>query len=466
MLKPHGLSRSTHIQMTSLRLIFVAVVALGLTACGSSDENNRGGPPSGFGQGNGPTPSVEVVQARLGTLPLEQRLSGNVRARNQVSIYPDISARVEEVYVESGDLVEQGQPLVRLRDRTFREGVRQAEAQLKIQEAQERQARSRLLELQADLRRVEQLAERDFSSQQELESLRAQVEGAEADVAQAEAQVEQAQSTLEERREDLEQTVVRSPVSGRVGRRDVEVGQRVDGSSRLFDVGDLSSVRVRISLTDEMLGRIREGQTAEITSSMLPDTTITGEISRISPFLDEASFSTDAEIDLPNPGNLLRPGMFVNVAILYGESEQATLVPNSAIYEDPSSGAVGVFVATSLGTEIEPDLPSDGMPAELTEPTPVSFREIDVVAQGRASTGVRGLGQNDWVVALGHDLISMNLDEEISARTRALSWDRVLGLQELEQRDMLLDFMERQQRMAEMQRDADTSSASTDTSDA
>jgi len=450
--------------MSHFRLTLVFLLVLGLTACGSSDEEEAW---SGRSRGEAPTPSVEVVQTQRGSLPLEQRLSGTVQARNQVSIYPEITARVEDVLAQSGDFVERGQPLVRLRDRTYREQVRQAEANVSIQRAQVRQAQAQLSELQSELRRIEQLADREFSSRQQLEALQAQVEGAEADVAAAEAQVEQAESTLSERQADLAQTVVRSPVTGRIGRRDVEIGQRVDGSSRLFDVGDLSFVRVRVSLTDEMLSRIQEGQTAQITSEMLPDTTITAQVSRISPFLDENSFSTDAEIDIPNEGNLLRPGMFVNVAVLYGESQQATLIPNSALYEDPGTGAVGVFLASSLGTEIEPDEPRDGFPTELTEPTPVSFQEVDVIAEGRAATGIRGVGQNAWVVALGHDLLNMNLDEAVDARTRALSWERVLGLQELEERDMLIEFMERQQRMAEAEQAAqDSSSTSSDSSDA
>lgn len=450
--------------MSHFRLTLVFLLVLGLTACGSSDEEEAW---SGRSRGEAPTPSVEVVQTQRGSLPLEQRLSGTVQARNQVSIYPEITARVEDVLAQSGDFVERGQPLVRLRDRTYREQVRQAEANVNIQRAQVRQAQAQLSELQSELRRIEQLADREFSSRQQLEALQAQVEGAEADVAAAEAQVEQAESTLSERQADLAQTVVRSPVTGRIGRRDVEIGQRVDGSSRLFDVGDLSFVRVRVSLTDEMLSRIQEGQTAQITSEMLPDTTITAQVSRISPFLDENSFSTDAEIDIPNEGNLLRPGMFVNVAVLYGESQQATLIPNSALYEDPGTGAVGVFLASSLGTEIEPDEPRDGFPTELTEPTPVSFQEVDVIAEGRAATGIRGVGQNAWVVALGHDLLNMNLDEAVDARTRALSWERVLGLQELEERDMLIEFMERQQRMAEAEQAAqDSSSTSSDSSDA
>lgn len=62
---------------------------------------------------NSVIPSVEAVQAQFGSLPLEESLSGVVRAQKQVDIYPRISAPVEEVYKQDGEEVEQGEPLVR-----------------------------------------------------------------------------------------------------------------------------------------------------------------------------------------------------------------------------------------------------------------------------------------------------------------------------------------------------------------
>lgn len=75
--------------------------------------------------------------------------------------------------------------------------------------------------------------------------------------------------------------------------------------------------------------------------------------------------------------------MFVPVDILFGESEKATLIPVSAIYTDPTSGAQGVFIASSMGSEIQPveSSENDGNPDLLTEPTPVQFKQIDILAQ-------------------------------------------------------------------------------------
>src|SRR5690625_5019593 len=75
------------------------------------------GEGSGGGSPERVIPAVEIVQAQYGALPLEERLNGVVAARNQVDIYSDVSAPIEEIYVETGEYVEEGTPLLRLRDR-------------------------------------------------------------------------------------------------------------------------------------------------------------------------------------------------------------------------------------------------------------------------------------------------------------------------------------------------------------
>ncbi len=95
--------------------LLVPAIALILVACGGS-EAGEGGPG---GRDSGTIPAVEVIQARQGSLPLEERLTGIVHASNQVAIYAEISAPVERVVVDDGDFVQQGQPLVYLRDRQY-----------------------------------------------------------------------------------------------------------------------------------------------------------------------------------------------------------------------------------------------------------------------------------------------------------------------------------------------------------
>src|SRR5699024_12006129 len=92
-------------------------------------------------------------------------------------------------------------------------------------------------------------------------------------------------------------------------------------------------------------------QTAQIhTGSGEDSEIIEAKLSRISPFLNNITRSTEGEIDVSNDTNSLRPGMFVPVDILYGESQQATIIPTSALYADPNTGEEGVCMATYLGS--------------------------------------------------------------------------------------------------------------------
>src|SRR5690625_6299261 len=71
----------------------------------------------------------------------------------------------------------------------------------------------------------------------------------------------------------------------------------VNTNTRLFTIGDLTRSKVTINLTERMLSYITTGQTVEITSENLPDTVLTAQITRISPFLGQGNFSTEAEIE-------------------------------------------------------------------------------------------------------------------------------------------------------------------------
>lgn len=407
--------------ITKLRktICLLSLIAAGFFLAGCTGES--GSRQNGAG---GVVPAVEAVQARYGSLPLTQRLSGVVKAKNQVEIYPEVSAVIVEVYVNNGSIVERGQPLIRLRDKEFQERLRQARAGYQIAVAQLRQAEAQLKEIQAGLKRTEALAEQGLASSTELETVQTQTISAEASVELAKARVEQAQATLEEREENLSQTVIRAPISGSVGNRNAEVGMLVSGSTRLFTLGQLDNVRVEVVLTDRMLSYIEENQRTEIHAPNAPAGSLSAPLSRISPFLHPVTHSTEAEIDLANPDGYLKPGMFVPVDIYYGESEQATLVPLSALYEHPATGVTGVYVSqVSLDREpVNVGKLNGGQSVPLTDPVPFEFTAVDVVAKGRMEAGIRGVEPDKWVVTLGQNLLG---GESGNARVRPVKWSRV-----------------------------------------
>ncbi|MFP3941100.1 MAG: efflux RND transporter periplasmic adaptor subunit [Thermoanaerobaculia bacterium] len=461
--------------------LLTSLAALGCRGS-ASDSGPRGRAP-----GEGPPPSVEAVAARYGSLPLEQELSGIVRAENQVAIRPEIEAVVAEVLVRSGDAVERGQPLVRLADDPLREQLRQAEANLRRARGAAAEARARVAEVEAQVTRTRALAAEDLVPQVELDTQEARLEAVQAQAEQTVAQVDEIESNVEERRTALSKTMVRAPIAGRVGRRNVEPGKLVDPSTTLFLIGELDRMIVEVPLTDAMLVRTDEGTPAQVTPPGSAEP-LEAEISRISPFLEPGSFSTTAEIDVANPEARLRPGMFVAVRILHGATEEATLVPASALWEDPRTGIRGVYVVQDVEGLEEPEVdasPGAAAAGDRSDPgvlpeevRPVVFRPVETLAEGRGVVGVEGVEPGEWVVTVGQQLLhqeqeSMAADGDagaqgaggaedrrrreaagsaegadpgeatVAARVRPTSWAQVAALQDLQDEDLLRGFLER-----------------------
>ena len=425
-------------QRSSIQHLVLLLAALTITSCYGGSETNGNSRPQ-----DSTIPAVEAVQARYGSLPLSERLSGTVIAQNQVSLYPEISGKIDEVHVQNGDAVQKDDPIISIEDNQYQEQVQQAEAALRINRARLKQAQARYQELEAQYKRTKKLSDQELSSELEMETLEAQMSSAEADVELAEAQVAQSESNLQEQKEILAKTVIRAPISGSVGQRNAEVGMQVNPSTQLFTIGDLNNLRVEVVLTEAMLNEIEIGQTARIyAGSNENQQLIEAELSRISPFLNNVTRSTEGEIDVQNDSKMLRPGMFVPVDILYGESQQATIIPTSAIYTDPSSGEEGVFVASALGSEIEPaEQVNPDNPPPLTEATDVQFKPIEVIAEGRMELGIEGIDPGSWVVTVGQDLLSSGRTQ---ARVRTSSWNRIMALQGLQRQDLLENVLDRQ----------------------
>lgn len=405
-----------------------------LSSCSSDEQTNV----ENYG-GDQVVPAVEAVEARFGSLPLEERLSGVVTASNQIDMYSRISAPILNVYVQDGDRVQEGDILIKLDDLEYQEQLKQVEANLRITLAQQRQAEAELNEVESQMRRQRVLDERDLSSELERERVEALLESAEASFELAQARVEQAQSTVDEQIQMLSRTEIRAPISGTVGQRSIEPGMLVNTGTMLFTIGDLTRSKVTINLTERMMQYVNRGQTVRIFSEILGDTVITASVSRISPFLGAGSFSTTAEIDIINENMALMPGMFVNVDVLYGESEQATVIPLSSIYRNSSTGESGVYVATGFGIESELLENSKNELANLSNPVDTEFRSINVIARGRETAGVEGVNPGEWVVTVGQNLLSR--DARDIARIRPVSWNKIIAMQRMQPEDLLTEIM-------------------------
>jgi RND family efflux transporter MFP subunit len=424
--------------------LLLCLFAAGVSACGGREADGSGLPADSL-----EVPAVEAVQSREGVVPLRERLTGTVRAAGEVAIFPDASGPVVEVMAQNGDAVTKGDPLVRIQTAGSGAQLTQSRSQLEAARGTLQQTEARHRELAAEYERQRELGKQGLVPLNTVESLRAQVEAARAGAAAARAQVDSAAAAVSEQREVQAQSTVRAPITGRVGQRNVEVGMRVDTQTPLFVIGRLENMRVEVPVTQDVLTRVKPGQRVELRVGGAAQRPIEAAVSRVSPFLAAGSFSAEVEVDVPNDAGTLVPGMFVTVDIFYGESEPATLIPTSALYENPATGERGVYVAAGPPPPVPAATGTSGGDAVRPAPMAVPFRPLDVVAEAAQTIGVTGLKPGEWVVVVGQHLLAGQGAESVpQARVRPMTWDQIMEMQHLQRDDLLREFMERQQRGA------------------
>jgi HlyD family secretion protein len=423
----------------------LAVVVAAITAvagCGAAESR-----PAAGAQGEAQVvPAVEVLPARAGRLPLSERLTGTVRATGEVAIYPQATGSIAEVLVQNGSRVAKGDVLVRIRSVGTGAQVDQARSGLVVAQAAEREAAAILEQLQSQYDRYASLGEGGLVPADTVATLRSQVQAARASLARTKAEVAQARALIGERADVQAQTTVRAPIAGRVGQRNAEVGMRVDPQSALFTIGRLETVRVEVPVSQDLLPTLARGQRVEIA---VPgrEATVSAQVSRISPFLDSASYTAEVEIDVPNASGALVPGMFVTVDVFHGTTDEATLVPVSALFTHPTTGRRGIYVTPPF-PQAARRAAAEAPSGVYSDPVTAAFRPVEVLGEGRGVAGVSGVREGEWVVVVGqHLLAEQGPSEAPRARPRAIAWNRVMELQRLQRDDLLESFMARQQRL-------------------
>lgn len=275
------------------------------------------------------TPPLETAAAEMARAPLERVYDGTVEAVNQATMSAQTAGRIAEVFFDVDDYVEPGEPIVRFTDVEQQSALRQAKAALEEALARQKQA-------QADFSRAEGLFESGSSSRREYDQALAARDAA---VARAAA----ARSAVQTAEQQAEYTLVRAPYAGIVTERHVEVGEAVAVGQPLMSGLSLESLRVVVSLPQQVAARVREHETAYVLSD---EGRVKAESVTIFPFAHSASNTFTVRIELPEGQFALYPGMFVKVALVIGDAERL-LVPTRALLR--RSEVTGVYVVSTDG---------------------------------------------------------------------------------------------------------------------
>lgn len=274
-----------------------------------SDQDTSGGEAKKDGSGKDQPTAIPVEITRLTTGQISSFLlySSTLETEQTVNVYSRIAGLVEEIYVEESDRVQKGARLIQIEKDEY--------------VLAERKARLEYEKLLADYNRLKALQAEELLSEEEFLT--------------AEINMKQAEIAWEQAKLNLEYTTVTAPISGVIGDRLVNLGDRIQTSTNLFTIANLNEKIVRLYVPQSEFAKCYKNQTAKVTTDVMAGTKFNGYVKRISPIIDPQSGTFKVTIAVKDPQNKLRPGMFVNAELIVDTHENAKLIPKSAlIYEN------------------------------------------------------------------------------------------------------------------------------------
>ena len=246
---------------------------------------------------------------------------GTVTAVQGVMVTPDMPGTVRAIAFESGAVVAKGDLLVKL-------DTSSEEAQLAALQAQAELAR-------LNLGRSRKLRAENAVSQSELDT--------------AEAGLKQTDSNADVVRATIQKKTIRAPFAGRLGLRQVNLGQYLDTGKPIVSLQSLAPVYVIFSLPQQNLSRLKTGLPVRLFTDAYPDRTFEGTLTASDPDLDQATRTVSLQATVANADQALRPGMFARVEVVLPEAHPVLLIPATAVLSAPSGDSVYVVESKPAG---------------------------------------------------------------------------------------------------------------------
>lgn len=327
---------------------------------------------------------VEVAPVQTQALRDDAQAVGSLRARQSVMLRPELVGRITALNFKDGGPVRKGQILVQFDDLLQQADVQQMQAQLAI--------------AQANYKRTGELVAANFMAQQTL------------DTSAATLQVAQAQLALAQAR--LTRMAVRAPFDGTAGIRLVNVGDYVKDGVDLVALEDTRQMMVDYRLPERFGGKVKPGQTVEITLDALPGRNFKAVIDAVDPLLDANGRSIGVRAILPNLSQMktvvakntdkkaaptsgsepvLRTGMFARVTTVFSVNDAALVVPEEAIVPQGNRQLVYKLVPPEAGVTLPPEAKFVSQRQEV---------KLGVRRQGKVEI-IEGLNAGDSVVVAG-----------------------------------------------------------------
>ncbi len=321
-------------------LTFILAAVAFLSAC--SQNGARGDVAQPFMSVVAPVTVAPVAQK---TVPVELRAIGNVEAYSTVSVKSQVEGQLERVYFREGQDVKKGDLLFTIDSRPFEAALRQAEANLARDQAQEKNARA-----QAD--RSEKLFESGIVSKDQFDQVRTNFDALQAAVRADQAAVENAKI-------QLGYCSIRSPVEGRTGNLMVHEGNVVKANdTALVVINQINPLYVDFSVPEQFLPEIKKYQTRGKlkVEAIMPNEEARpeqGVLTFVNNAVDSGTGTILLKGTFPNAEKRLWPGQFVNVVLVLTSLPNAVVVPSQAV-QTGQQGQYAFVVKPDLTVDLRP----------------------------------------------------------------------------------------------------------------
>jgi len=412
--------------------VLVVVIVLLVATGGAALLWSRTQPARGATRGR-PDPLVGVVSPQRRDIEVKLSFTADILPIQQAAIFSKVSGYIRKLHVERGDFVKEGQLLVEIDDLELRASAEQARAALVSTEAGLEVARSTLEGQQAnfenqranlakaravaanDARQAERMktlfqkgmvAAADWdnarttadSSAASTDAAEAQVRLAsvqistqESQVRLAQAQVETYRAALTLARTNLANTRLLAPFAGYVAQRNLDQGAAVSAQSSgttntsvgIIVLQDIKSVKIQLEVPERDIGRVKVGGDVRVTADPYKGEVFAGSIARVVHNLDPRTRTMGVEVEIPNPGTKLNPGMFARVDAVVDTRTGVLTVPLEALRV--GDGKPSVMVVRQ----------------SVVEPVSVELGAADA----RGVEVVKGVAAGDQIILQGKDLV-------------------------------------------------------------
>ncbi|HXS73587.1 MAG TPA: efflux RND transporter periplasmic adaptor subunit [Rhodanobacteraceae bacterium] len=377
------------------RFAVISTLSLSLAACGS------GGAPQDAGAGQGSVP-VEVAAATHAPINASYSGTAALDAEHEADVVAKASGVLLKLYVEEGQHVQAGQLLAQIDPASASNTLAQSAAQLrKAQTTYDRAAK-------AIQKQLIPKAEYD----QDLYDMQAQA---------AATQGAQLQ---------LSWTRITAPIAGVISKRMVKQGNLVQTNQAIFHIVDMNPLTATLNVPEREIGTLKSGQPVKLAVDALPGKNFVGSIQRIAPVVDAASgtFRVTCVFDNAAAGNeVLRPGMFGRIDIVYDQRRDALVIPRSALMDE--DGETAVFVVEPGKAKPKPVVKTRPRPGDAVAAEPRKILASTLVATRRTvkigyvdgdRVEIRGgLKAGERVITLGRDAVRDGSEVQVLAPTTA-----------------------------------------------